>query len=38
MVGTVVKKDDQNPHGPEELRKLPIRMLSVIVYSRTGPN
>ena len=30
--------DADAPHGPEELRKLPIRMLSVIVYSRTGPN
>lgn len=30
--------DADAPHGPEELRKLPIRMLSVIVYSRTGEN
>lgn len=28
--------DADAPHGPEELRKLPIRLLSVIVYSRTG--
>lgn len=26
--------DADAPHGPEELRKLPIRLLSVIVYSR----
>lgn len=30
--------DADAPHGPEELRKLPIRLLSVIVYSRTGEN
>lgn len=28
--------DADAPHGPEELRQLPIRMLSVIVYSRAG--
>lgn len=28
--------DADAPHGPEELRKLPIRMLSVIVYSRAS--
>ncbi|HLO76528.1 MAG TPA: XRE family transcriptional regulator [Magnetospirillum sp.] len=28
--------DADAPHGPEELRKLPIRLLSVIVYSRSG--
>jgi len=28
--------DADAPHGPEELRKLPIRLLSVIVYSRAG--
>lgn len=28
--------DADAPHGPEELHKLPIRLLSVIVYSRTG--
>jgi transcriptional regulator with XRE-family HTH domain len=28
--------DPDAPHGPEELRKLPIRLLSVIVYPRTG--
>ncbi len=28
--------DADAPHGPEELRKLPIKMLSVIVYNRTG--
>lgn len=28
--------DADAPHGPEELRKLPIRLLSVIVYSRGG--
>ena len=28
--------DADAPHGPEELRKLPIKLLSVIVYSRTG--
>jgi transcriptional regulator with XRE-family HTH domain len=28
--------DADAPHGPEELRKLPIRLISVIVYSRTG--
>ncbi|WP_374545702.1 helix-turn-helix domain-containing protein [Rhodoblastus sp.] len=28
--------DADAPHGPEELKKLPIRLLSVIVYSRTG--
>lgn len=28
--------DADAPHGPEELRKLPIRLLSVIVYSRNG--
>jgi mannose-6-phosphate isomerase-like protein (cupin superfamily) len=30
--------DADAPHGPEELKKLPIRLLSVIVYSRTGEN
>ena len=28
--------DADAPHGPEELKKLPIRLISVIVYSRTG--
>ena len=28
--------DADAPHGPEELTKLPIRLLSVIVYSRNG--
>lgn len=28
--------DADAPHGPEELRKLPIKLLSVIVYSRSG--
>jgi hypothetical protein len=28
--------DADAPHGPEELKKLPIRILSVIVYSRAG--
>lgn len=28
--------DADAPHGPEELKKLPIRMLSVIVYNRNG--
>jgi transcriptional regulator with XRE-family HTH domain len=28
--------DADAPHGPEELRQLPIRLLSVIVYSRVG--
>jgi len=28
--------DADAPHGPEELRRLPIRLLSVIVYSRNG--
>jgi len=28
--------DADAPHGPEELRKLPIRLLSVIVYPREG--
>jgi transcriptional regulator with XRE-family HTH domain len=28
--------DADAPHGPEELRKLPIRLISVIVYSRSG--
>lgn len=28
--------DADSPHGPEELRKLPIRLLSVIVYPRSG--
>ncbi|HVI51018.1 MAG TPA: XRE family transcriptional regulator [Candidatus Sulfotelmatobacter sp.] len=28
--------DADAPHGPEELRQLPIRMLSVIVYSRAS--
>lgn len=28
--------DADAPHGPEELRRLPIRLLSVIVYSRQG--
>ncbi len=28
--------DADAPHGPEELRKLPIRLLSVIVYNRNG--
>jgi hypothetical protein len=28
--------DADAPHGPEELTKLPIRLISVIVYSRTG--
>lgn len=27
--------DADAPHGPEELHKLPIRLISVIVYSRT---
>ncbi len=27
--------DADAPHGPEDLRKLPIRLISVIVYSRT---
>ena len=27
--------DADAPHGPEELKKLPIRLISVIVYSRT---
>lgn len=27
--------DADAPHGPEELRKLPIRLLSVITYSRS---
>ena len=26
--------DSDAPHGPEELRKLPIRFLSVISYGR----
>jgi len=26
--------DANAPHGPEELHKLPIRFLSIIVYSR----
>ncbi|MCI4679015.1 helix-turn-helix domain-containing protein [Rhodoblastus acidophilus] len=30
--------DADAPHGPEELKKLPIRLLSVIVYSRSGEN
>jgi transcriptional regulator with XRE-family HTH domain len=30
--------DADAPHGPEELKKLPIMLLSVIVYSRTGEN
>jgi len=30
--------DADAPHGPEELTKLPIRLLSVIVYSRAGDN
>ncbi len=30
--------DADAPHGPEELKKLPIRLLSVITYSRTGEN
>ncbi|WP_147165040.1 helix-turn-helix domain-containing protein [Pararhodospirillum oryzae] len=30
--------DADAPHGPEELIKLPIRLLSVIVYSRAGDN
>lgn len=30
--------DADAPHGPEELKKLPIRLLSVIVYSRAGEN
>jgi len=30
--------DADAPHGPEELKRLPIRLLSVIVYSRTGEN
>lgn len=28
--------DADAPHGPEELKQLPIRLLSVIVYSRDG--
>ena len=28
--------DADAPHGPEELKKVPIRLLSVIVYSRPG--
>ena len=28
--------DAEGPHGPEELRKLPIRFLSVICYTREG--
>ena len=27
--------DADAPHGPDELRRLPIRLISVIVYSRT---
>lgn len=30
--------DADAPHGPEELKQLPIRLLSVIVYSRDGEN
>jgi transcriptional regulator with XRE-family HTH domain len=30
--------DPDAPHGPEELRQLPIRFLSVIVYPREGPS
>ncbi len=28
--------DADAPHGPEEMRKLPIRFLSVISYAREG--
>ena len=28
--------DADAPHGPEELKRLPIRLLSVIVYNRNG--
>jgi transcriptional regulator with XRE-family HTH domain len=35
-VGDSLFFDADAPHGPEELTKLPIRLLSVIVYSRTG--
>ena len=28
--------DADAPHGPEELRRLPIRYLSVISYQREG--
>ena len=28
--------DSEAPHGPEELKKLPIRFLSVITYLREG--
>ena len=28
--------DADAPHGPDELRKLPIRFLSIICYSREG--
>jgi len=30
--------DADAPHGPNELRKLPIRFLSIICYSREGEN
>jgi quercetin dioxygenase-like cupin family protein len=33
-VGDSLFFDADAPHGPEELRKLPIRFLSVITYSR----
>ena len=35
-VGDSLFFDADAPHGPEELTKLPIRLLSVIVYSRNG--
>jgi transcriptional regulator with XRE-family HTH domain len=35
-VGDSLFFDADAPHGPEELTKLPIRLLSVIVYSRSG--
>ena len=35
-VGDSLFFDADAPHGPEELTKLPIRLISVIVYSRSG--
>ena len=34
--GDSLSFDADAPHGPEELRKLPIRFISIIAYPRTG--
>jgi hypothetical protein len=36
-VGDSLFFDADAPHGPDELRKLPIRFLSIIAYPREEP-